>query len=192
VTEKRRFDTYFYLIGLCGPPPPIQQMQDPSGEVTNPVWMSPSEALDAAKNKTIILSPPTTYVLNELQQYGTFEKLFSQVLTTRGVSTLTSTWTPRQHFPEDTKKSMLMITLPGDHQHEPATSAQAEFSPTVKFPSSSSSSTSSLTSASPCGALPLHRVVKRRGHGGWAVVLNIRPPLFGANVGEAPNLRPKL
>lgn len=78
--EPKRFDTYFYLAALRGAPP---ELNADSSEITNAIWFAhrlssaalltacfnatrftPQEALEAGKKKTIMLAPPTMFVLS--------------------------------------------------------------------------------------------------------------------------------
>lgn len=73
--ERRRFDTMFYLAAV---EQPFEQLTNDPKEVASACWLSPKEALHMAINKEIILPPPTTYVLHELEQLETIEQVFAQ------------------------------------------------------------------------------------------------------------------
>lgn len=73
--EKRRYDTYFYLTAL---PAPFTSLTGDAKEVSAASWLSPCEALELARTKKIVLPPPTTYILRELEHMDTLEQVFEQ------------------------------------------------------------------------------------------------------------------
>jgi 8-oxo-dGTP pyrophosphatase MutT (NUDIX family) len=73
--ERRRFDTFFYLAALQKP---FDKLTADPKEVAGSVWLSPVEALDLAQKQSIVLPPPTTYILRELEQLETIEQVFAQ------------------------------------------------------------------------------------------------------------------
>ena len=66
-----RFDTRFYLAKLPAQQTPLPQ----SEEVTRSVWMRPAEALAQAYKPDFPILPPTTTVLEDLAEIGTWSEL---------------------------------------------------------------------------------------------------------------------
>jgi 8-oxo-dGTP pyrophosphatase MutT (NUDIX family) len=66
-----RFDTRFYLAPL-----PLHQTPLPrSEEVTHSVWIKPAEALSRVYEQDFPILPPTTTVLEDLAEMGTWDEL---------------------------------------------------------------------------------------------------------------------
>jgi hypothetical protein len=154
-------------------------MTDPSGEVTDPMWMSPADALQAAKQKLIILSPPTTYVLHELALCKSIEEVVNVSLHQKCSNIVA--WTPEINMTDDGRA---IVCLPGDILHSQSDGNFNNQSNNLSVNSSSNnssayidnninknhaiSSTSSVTAQG--SKLPLHRVVKRKDEGGWEII----------------------
>jgi 8-oxo-dGTP pyrophosphatase MutT (NUDIX family) len=68
-----RFDTRFYLARL----PQHQVALQSSEEVTETLWISPDEALARGYRDDFPILPPTTTVLADLAQLGTWKRLLS-------------------------------------------------------------------------------------------------------------------
>ena len=64
--ELRRFDTYFFAAAL----PAGQLATGHQAEADKTAWLSPAEAIEAAKAGTISLLPPTATTLNEFTRCG--------------------------------------------------------------------------------------------------------------------------
>lgn len=123
--EKRRYDTLFYLAAL----PSAAQLQlqgDPREVVPGPDsirWLSPVEALHLAEKKQIILPPPTTYILRELEQYHTMEQVIRQA-GKREITPMLPRLLPQEAIPSprsseeqtshEQSATVLHIALPGD------------------------------------------------------------------------------
>ncbi|WP_170323697.1 NUDIX hydrolase [Cryptosporangium phraense] len=71
--EKRRFDTRFFVAGL----PAGQEPQEPSGEATRGLWMSPADALTAVTAGEFGMLPPTASTLLGLTEFGTLADVFA-------------------------------------------------------------------------------------------------------------------
>lgn len=57
---------------------PFTSLSGDPAEVSDALWLSPVEALDMARRKQLVLPPPTTYILHELEHIRTLEELFAQ------------------------------------------------------------------------------------------------------------------
>jgi 8-oxo-dGTP pyrophosphatase MutT (NUDIX family) len=68
-----RFDTRFYLASL----PPHQAALRRSEEVTDSLWSLPQDALARGYRDDLPILPPTTTVLANLAQLGTWQRLLS-------------------------------------------------------------------------------------------------------------------
>jgi hypothetical protein len=66
-----RFDTRFYLAPLPAHQTPLSR----SEEVTHSVWIKPAEALSEVYDNDFPILPPTTTVLEDLAEIGTWEDL---------------------------------------------------------------------------------------------------------------------
>jgi 8-oxo-dGTP pyrophosphatase MutT (NUDIX family) len=66
VTEERRYDTRFFAAAL----PAGQRARDVSGEADDAAWVEPAAALAAARQREILLLPPTAVTLGELDRCG--------------------------------------------------------------------------------------------------------------------------
>lgn len=66
-----RFNTRFYVA----PMPPHQTPLPCSEEVTQSLWISPNEAISRAQQYDFPILPPTTTVLNDLDQFPTWKQL---------------------------------------------------------------------------------------------------------------------
>jgi 8-oxo-dGTP pyrophosphatase MutT (NUDIX family) len=66
-----RFDTRFYMAAM----PPHQHPLTRSEEVTDAVWLTPSEALRRNHRRDFPLIPPTTTVLQNLSRFASWESL---------------------------------------------------------------------------------------------------------------------
>jgi 8-oxo-dGTP pyrophosphatase MutT (NUDIX family) len=62
VIEQRRFDARFFAAAL----PSRQQPRDVGGEAAAVAWLSPADAIAAARRQEILLWPPTAVTLAEL------------------------------------------------------------------------------------------------------------------------------
>ena len=67
VVEERRFDARFFAAAL----PAGQRTRDVGGEAAQVAWVRPANAIDAGRNKEIVLWPPTAVTLAELAACGT-------------------------------------------------------------------------------------------------------------------------
>jgi 8-oxo-dGTP pyrophosphatase MutT (NUDIX family) len=83
VFEKKRFNTRFFLARV----PDGQIAIHDSVEMTESLWMSPSEAIAAHRKRKIMLMPPTLKNLEELSQFTSGEALF-QAAAQRRVDTI--------------------------------------------------------------------------------------------------------
>jgi 8-oxo-dGTP pyrophosphatase MutT (NUDIX family) len=70
-----RFDTRFYLARL----PVNQTLVLHSEEVSDALWLTPSEALTRASRRDFPLLPPTTTVLEDLSKVGSWERLCARL-----------------------------------------------------------------------------------------------------------------
>jgi len=74
--ESKRFDTMFYVASL---PRPFHPLNPCPFEVSEAVWLSPSEALRLASEERIVLPPPTTYILKEMEALSCMEEVWTNV-----------------------------------------------------------------------------------------------------------------
>jgi 8-oxo-dGTP pyrophosphatase MutT (NUDIX family) len=70
--EKKRFNTRFFLARAPEGQIPLHD----SVEMTESLWLSPSEALSAYRERKIMLMPPTLKNLEELSQFTSEDELF--------------------------------------------------------------------------------------------------------------------
>lgn len=122
--EKRRFDTLFYLAALDRTFEPLTS--DPK-EVAASCWLSPVEALSLAQERKIVLPPPTTYILREIEHLETIEQVFAHVPNRDCRAMVTKL---AAHSDERTQH----MTFPGDPSHpsadgQPTTEGEAASSP---------------------------------------------------------------
>jgi len=127
VFEKRRYDTMFYLAAL---PTPFLSLSGDPREVSSTLWLSPSEALSLAQRREIVLPPPTTYLLREIERARTIEDVLSHAHA-RTISPILPRLLPKEAVPnapaphndaQDAQASgssgssakVLHISLPGD------------------------------------------------------------------------------
>lgn len=59
-------------------PEPFLSLSNDPNEVASSLWLSPVEALEMARQRQIVLPPPTTYILRELQLVRTIDDVFAQ------------------------------------------------------------------------------------------------------------------
>jgi len=104
--ESKRFDTFFYVATIATKPDWISPDHQ---EVSNVVWMTPTEALSAAKMGNISLPPPTTYLLHELALFPNVQD-FLQRKIQRNFSAIMPTLV-RNTTDE------FFLALPGDSHH---------------------------------------------------------------------------
>jgi 8-oxo-dGTP pyrophosphatase MutT (NUDIX family) len=104
--EIRRFDTRFFLVRM----PPGQEAHHDEGETTALQWLGPADAIQAARDGTIMLPPPTWTTLKRLARHGTIE----DVLETARVSTIVRVQPMLIKTGEHT-----LLTLPGDPTYPP-------------------------------------------------------------------------
>src|SRR3954451_15987706 len=71
--ESRRFDTRFFVAAL----PSGQRTRDVGGEADRVFWMSPRDAVAAARRGGISLMPPTMATLTELSAYNSVEDVLA-------------------------------------------------------------------------------------------------------------------
>jgi 8-oxo-dGTP pyrophosphatase MutT (NUDIX family) len=95
VFEKRRYDTMFYLAALSAPYASLSA--DPR-EVSSMLWLSPREALDMASRRAIVLPPPTTYILREIEHARTVEEVM-QHAPRRNITPLLPRLLPQEALP---------------------------------------------------------------------------------------------
>jgi 8-oxo-dGTP pyrophosphatase MutT (NUDIX family) len=69
VTEERRYDTRFFAAAL----PAGQLTRDVGGEADQVAWLTPGEAIAAARRREIFLLPPTAVTLAELGACGSMD-----------------------------------------------------------------------------------------------------------------------
>eukprot|EP00455_Lapot_gusevi_P025031 TRINITY_DN2621_c0_g1_i5.p1 TRINITY_DN2621_c0_g1~~TRINITY_DN2621_c0_g1_i5.p1 ORF type:complete len:363 (-),score=58.13 TRINITY_DN2621_c0_g1_i5:135-1127(-) len=168
---NKRADTFFYLASLpnlntlpslsssLSTPSSTSETKSASAdeEVSELVWLSPSEALLRAAEGSVSLAPPTFYVLTQL---SAFEKV-EQVLNAARHQSL------HPILPHPCKiDNNPAVVLPGDHRHRIHPDDMYIFSAT----SSSSSSSTSPSSAAE------HRIVKH-GHS-WKIVRTRDQPML--------------
>jgi len=127
VFEKRRYDTMFYLAALSAPYASLSA--DPR-EVSSMLWLSPREALDLASRRAIVLPPPTTYILREIEHARTVEEVM-QHAPRRNITPLLPRLLPQEALPNTvadaesvqavpangvaaTASAVLHMSLPGD------------------------------------------------------------------------------
>jgi 8-oxo-dGTP pyrophosphatase MutT (NUDIX family) len=135
LSENRRYDTFFYISVLEDPVEDSEEGQRsehvarPDGkEISNLEWMSPTQALQASANKTIILPPPTVYVLTQLQKLFPTLAGMEKELAGRKREVVPKLPTLYKTLNENGEKPTgVIIALPGDELHE-ASVQQAEVS----------------------------------------------------------------
>lgn len=114
VFEKRRYDTLFYLAALDEP---VASLTPDPAEVAEARWLSPVEALDLARQRKIVLPPPTTYILRELEFVRALEEVFAAA-PDREMPAILPRLLPSTGMPAEADASvaapMMHITLPGD------------------------------------------------------------------------------
>ena len=71
--ESKRFDTRFFLALMPSGQTPIHD----AIEMTESLWISPSQALKKQQNEEIILMPPTLKTIEELDNFDSAKELFS-------------------------------------------------------------------------------------------------------------------
>jgi 8-oxo-dGTP pyrophosphatase MutT (NUDIX family) len=67
--DVRQFDTRFFLTRV----PPAQTPAHDQRETTESAWMTPAQAIDAARQDRIVLPPPTWTTLRELEPFTSVE-----------------------------------------------------------------------------------------------------------------------
>ncbi|WP_283139749.1 NUDIX hydrolase [Rhizohabitans arisaemae] len=72
--ESKRFDTRFFVAAL----PPGQRTRYVSGEADRVTWLSPTAAVESAKNGEMFLMVPTFTTLIELSAYQSVEAVLAQ------------------------------------------------------------------------------------------------------------------
>ncbi len=107
--ETRRFDTHFFLALL-----PEQQSVTCQGETSQPLWLSPTEALALYEERTIFLAPPTRAILERMSMVQSFEELLSHL------DTRLEPICP--YFVEH--ESGKLLVLPGDELHHEGSKSQ--------------------------------------------------------------------
>jgi len=87
-SSGRRFDTLFYTHFINDP----VEVDLDNQEVTESVWTSPAEALEAYTEKKVWLAPPQVWELSRMRNFSKFDELknFAQDREARG----TPTWLP--------------------------------------------------------------------------------------------------
>ena len=114
VFERRRYDTLFYLAALEAP---VTTLTLDPAEVAEVRWLSPVEALDLARRREIVLPPPTTYILRELEFVRTIEEVFAAA-PDREMPAILPRLLPADAMPSEANAEaaapMMHITLPGD------------------------------------------------------------------------------
>ncbi len=73
--ESRRFDTRFFLMKH----PRGQYAVHDTIELTESLWISPSDALESHRSGKILLMPPTLKTVEELNEFETSDQLFTAV-----------------------------------------------------------------------------------------------------------------
>ncbi len=71
--EPRRYDTWFYVAAM----PKNQQARDISGEASWAGWMSP---MDALRDESVNLLPPTAVALSELAHLSTVDAVLDRAV----------------------------------------------------------------------------------------------------------------
>jgi len=71
--EKRRFDTWFFMLQMQPDFPEKFPLIPQEGEISDALWLSPSEAMRRHADPTVDfkLPPPTFLMLHKLSEYGT-------------------------------------------------------------------------------------------------------------------------
>jgi len=105
ITEKKRYDTMFYLVILDY----IPSASHDEKETISSLWASPKEALQAFSEEKISLAPPTWYMLNELLQFRTLNEI-KKMNKKRNLNPIQ----PKVIVSEDST-ALLYTVLPGDH-----------------------------------------------------------------------------
>ncbi|KAI9352048.1 NUDIX domain-containing protein [Obelidium mucronatum] len=110
-TEKRRFDTHFFLAAIDTANPTFIVAPD-DNEVTETEWLSPSDAIAAFESGRIRLIPPQFITMLELQHY-TFKEL-CEIVRKERVRQVPHTCQPEPFLCEEDGRVLL---LPGDLHH---------------------------------------------------------------------------
>ena len=76
-TESRRFDTRFFAAALPAGQRTADVPGDGEGEADAAAWLSPSDAIAAARRKEIFLLPPTAVSLAELSDHDSVAAVLS-------------------------------------------------------------------------------------------------------------------
>lgn len=107
VQEKHRYDTSFFVLRVTDNQ--ADNTKADLNEVTEHVWLTPSEALEAHDAKRIELAPPTWLTLMELKDREPSSIFSSQ----RKLTPIQPEIVPG----EGTGDVAFAVCLPGDHQH---------------------------------------------------------------------------
>ncbi|KAG9294877.1 hypothetical protein G9A89_003217 [Geosiphon pyriformis] len=139
VTEKKRYDTIFYLTAL---PDVIHETKNDESALERIVhnhigvdtketiqldWFTPGEAIEAYQKDQIHLFPPQWYILNELTSY---KKLQDLLLSTCTNSRKVIPMIPE--FVRDKETNKLFGALPGDMEHSTTTSEDKATKPNLR------------------------------------------------------------
>jgi 8-oxo-dGTP pyrophosphatase MutT (NUDIX family) len=74
-TERRRFDTLFFLARV----PPVEAVPDQT-EVIEARWLAPEDALEHHRQGALALAPPTFWTLEALRRLGSAEAMLAWAL----------------------------------------------------------------------------------------------------------------
>jgi 8-oxo-dGTP pyrophosphatase MutT (NUDIX family) len=99
--EIRRFDTHFFLARM----PAGQEARHDEGETTALAWLTPAAAIERARQRDIMLPPPTWTTLKRLSRFSSIGDVFDWARNTRIVRV-------QPNLIRDEQRTML--TLPGD------------------------------------------------------------------------------
>jgi 8-oxo-dGTP pyrophosphatase MutT (NUDIX family) len=112
--EKRRYNTWFYLHLLQNE---SNHTHSPDyKEITETVWLTPSEALNQAQQGLITLPPPTTYILHDLVANYPTVKAIEKYLQAQQFNQNYSIQ-PIEPNISDFGSAEMVIALPGDPLH---------------------------------------------------------------------------